>query len=196
MTPSPLSVAPSPPSALPTPTPSARAALKKFTFPDGHVSFSYPAGWTVRVVQAPYLDEAGRRASREAILADAAGNDVASITSGMYGDGAAGSVVRTVLDTEPVPGLVNTAGEQAAFGFIADEVSGYLHFSMGIRRGEEFTPGFANSGSPQFLLPNGALVARVIFEDVAFPGLDAARAWMRTGQYAQFRALLLSVRYG
>lgn len=160
------------------------------------MSFSYPAGWTVRVLQAPYLDEAGRRASREAILADAAGNDVASITSGMYGDGAAGPVVRTVLATEPVPGLVNTAGEQGAFGFIADEVAGYLHFSMGIRRSEEFAPGYASSGSPQFLLPNGALVARVIFEDVAFPGVDAAKAWMRTGQYAQLRALLLSVRYG
>jgi hypothetical protein len=91
---------------------------------------------------------------------------------------------------------VNTAGEQGAFGFIADEVAGYLHFSMGIRRSEEFAPGYASSGSPQFLLPNGALVARVTFEDVAFPSVDAAKAWMRTAQYAQLRALLLSVRYG
>jgi hypothetical protein len=36
-----------------TPTAGAEASVKTFTFPDGHLSFSYPSDWSIRVVGSP-----------------------------------------------------------------------------------------------------------------------------------------------
>jgi hypothetical protein len=186
-------------SATPAPTDTATdlpaVELKTFTFPDGHISFSYPADWNVRVAQAPYLPGSDAGNSLEAVLSDGTGNEVASITSGTYGDGAAGPVLRTVLDQAPVPGLMDINGDQASFGFAFDSFADHPQFHMGIRRNEEFTSGTTSSGSPQIVFPNGAAVARVIFGDPAFPSVDEAKAWMNTKQYQQLKALLLSVKY-
>lgn len=186
--------------ATPTPTGTATdlpsVALKTFTFPDGQISFSYPAEWTVRTAQAPHLPE-GTNAenSLEAILSDGTGNEVASITSGTYGDGAEGPVMRTVLDQAAVPGLVDINAEPVSFGFAFDSFADHPQFHMGIRRSHEFVSGTTSSGSPQIAFPNGAAVARVIFGEPAFPSIDAAKAWMNTEQYRQLKAILLSLKY-
>ncbi|MFC9354558.1 hypothetical protein [Arthrobacter sp. NPDC057013] len=55
----------------------ADSELKTFTFPDGHISFAYPATWTVRTVLPP----AGVPGV-EAIVTDDAGNDLLSLGNG------------------------------------------------------------------------------------------------------------------
>ena len=42
---------------------------------------------------------------------------------------------------------------------------------------------------------NGGLFTRVLFDDPAFPNTVAARAWTKTDQYAQLKALLVSLSY-
>lgn len=145
--------------------------------------------------QAPHLPGTNAENALEAVLSEATGNEVASITSGTYGDGAEGPVLRTVLDQAAVPGLADNKAEPVSFGFAFDSFADHPHFHMGLRRSQEFTSGTTGSGSPQVVFPNGAAAATVIFGEPAFPSVDAAKAWMNTEQYRQLKALLLSVKY-
>ncbi|MDQ0679894.1 hypothetical protein QFZ30_003276 [Arthrobacter pascens] len=87
------------------------SALKTFTFPDGHISFAYPANWSIRTQPGPTLP-GGPAECVEAVLSDHHGKDVAFIVSGFYGDGASGPVDRTVFDSAPVPGLAAFGGSR------------------------------------------------------------------------------------
>ena len=112
----PSSAAPS--SAAAAPAPSSEApALKRFTFPDGHLSFAYPAGWTVTVAQGPTLP-GGNLDSKVATVRDAAGNELASVHSGMYAGGAAGPISRrAIVEHAEVP-LPDQRG-RAVYAFYA-----------------------------------------------------------------------------
>lgn len=176
------------------------AGVQTFSFPDGHLSFSYPAGWNVQTKQGPYLDEASKAGSVEAVILDQTGANVASISSGMYGDGAAGRVKRTVLEQAPVPGIIDATGKPAAFGFALDEVQpdGSSYYFMDVRLASEFLPTQESSGSNQVPLPNGIMAAYVVFDytrQPVFATPEAAKAWMSTEQYAQLKSLLLSLKY-
>ena len=189
-------------------------AVETFTFPDGHISFTHPAGWTVKTKPGPALTPDAQAGSVEAVLVDGSGEEVARILSGMYGDGAAGPVKRTVLDQAPLAGISEAAGERVAFGFAVDQGlvqpppytakptlpadGGERYYFMGVRLADEFQPTFTSSGSPQVPLPNGVMEAAVIFDfekQPVFASPDAAKAWMATEQYAQLKALLLSLTY-
>ena len=190
------SAAPSVATATPTPGPDGSAALKTFIFPDGHLSFSHPANWTVRVEKtAPSANQPPGVDPVQAVLADETGNELLSITSNAYGGGVSGPVLRTVLDSAPVPGLKDTSGEQLAFGFAFDSFADHPEFHMGIRRSREFEASPESSGSSQVPLANGLLDSRVLFGTPAFPSIDAARAWTSTEQYIELKRLLLSVTY-
>lgn len=182
--------------ATPTPTPDGSAGLTSFTFPDGHLSFSYPKNWTVRVEKtAPSANQPPGVDPVQAVLADETGNELLSITSNAYGGGVSGPVLRTVLDSAPVPGLKDTAGEQLNVGFAFDSFADHPEFHMGIRRSREFEASPESSGSTQVPLGNGLLDTRVLFGAPAFPSIDAARAWTATEQYLELKRLLLSVKY-
>ncbi|MGO4583781.1 hypothetical protein AB4Z38_07825 [Arthrobacter sp. 2RAF6] len=132
----------------------------------------------------------------EAIVSDASGSEVASISSGMYGDGAAGPVTRTVLDSAPIPALPILAGRYREFGFAVDQaIDGTYIYLMDVRNAPEFDPSVHSSGTNQTIMPNGMMVARVLFGTPAFTSPAAARAWMATDQYKQLKALLLSLKY-
>ncbi|HSN37951.1 MAG TPA: hypothetical protein VLT34_16515 [Arthrobacter sp.] len=178
--------------------------LETFTFPDGHISFSHPTGWTVKTQPGPALNEEAQKTSVDATVFDASGAEVAHVLSGMYGDGAAGPVKRTVLDHAPVPGITDLSGEGAEFGFAYDEIpgggsTGGPYYFMDVRRAHEFLPNQDTSGSNQVQLPNGVLTAVVVFGGTEskppFATPDAAKAWMGSEQYAQLKAMLLSLRY-
>ncbi|WP_306915657.1 hypothetical protein [Arthrobacter sp. V4I6] len=174
--------------------------MQTFTFPDGHISFAYPAGWKVQTKQGPYLDEASKAGSVEAVVLDQSGAEVVSISSGMYGDGAAGRVERTVLDRAPVPGIIDATGKPAEFGFALDEVQpdGSSYYFMDVRLASEFLPTQESSGSNQVPLANGIMAAYVVFDftrQPVFASSEAAKAWMATEQYAQLKSLLLSLKY-
>lgn len=78
------------------PTATAAAVIETFTFPDGHISSTHPAGWTVRTKPGPALNKEAQKTSYDATVFDASGAEVAHVLSGMYGDGAAGPVERTI----------------------------------------------------------------------------------------------------
>jgi hypothetical protein len=197
--PAPVPATPIPGEVTVAPTEAPRAArLQTFTFPDGHLSFTYPAGWSVRTKQGPYLTEEEKTGSVDALVYDGSGVEVASVLSGMYGDGAAGPVKRTVLDRAPVPG-VSVKGQTPEFGFAVDEyLDGDRYYFMDVRNAPEFNPGQGNSGTNQVRLGNGMMVARVIFDfekQPTFVSPAAAKDWMATKQYSQLKALLLSLNY-
>lgn len=194
------------PSEAASPVPEAPQApvLKTFTFPDGHISFTHPAGWTVKTKPGPALNEEAQKTSYVATVFDAAGAEVAHVLSGMYGDGAEGPVKRTVLDHAPVPGITDLSGEATEFGFAYDELpgggsTGGPYYLMDVRRAHEFLPNQDMSGSNQVQLPNGVLTAVVIFGGTdstpPFASPDAAKAWMGSEKYAQLKAMLLSLSY-
>jgi hypothetical protein len=180
----------------------APPAKQTYTFPDGHISFSYPAGWTVTTKPGPALNPDAQKNSFDAAITDQSGQEVARVLSGMYGDGAAGPAKRTVLDHAPVPAINDVRGEAAEFGFAYDEYPGNTspaYYFMDVRRASEFLAAVDSSGSNQVQLPNGILTASVIFGDSptqqTFASPDAAKAWMGTEQYAQLKALLISLKY-
>lgn len=189
-----------PASATPTATPTATggsdaaAGFATFTFPDGHLSFAYPKDWKVTVAKG----DAGPQPPAGvdpvmATVADETGDELLSITSGAYGGGASGPVLRTVLDAAPVPGLKDTSGEQLDFGFAFDSFADRPEFHMGIRKSREFEPSPESSGSSQVELAHGIMETHVIFGTPAFGTVDAAKAWMNTEQYAKLKRILLSL---
>lgn len=171
----------------------AAQALKTFTFPDGHVSFTYPAAWTVRTVLPP----AGI-SGVEAIVADGAGNDLLSVGSGVTAGCAGGPVSRRVFDQAGVQGMTAPDGRETAFGFAVESYGsgGGVAYVMGLTDPRSLAEG-ADVASWCNLVPtpNGGLSTRVLFDDPAFPNRGAAKAWMATDQYAQLKALLLSLTY-
>jgi hypothetical protein len=176
-----------------SPTASAVARVKMFTFPDGHLSFSYPSEWSVKTVGS--AGNAAKLRGVQAVIADATGNQVASIVSSTASSTASGPVARTVLDAAPVPGLKDADGEQLAFGFAFDSFADQSDFHMSVRKERDFAPGVSESGSAYISFANGGAEAKVLFGSPAFASVDAARAWMTTEQYGQLKRLLLSLKY-
>jgi hypothetical protein len=168
-------------------------ALKKFTFPDGHLSFEYPAGWTVNVAQGPTLPDGGLD-SKIATVRDATGNELATVHSGMYAGGAAGPVgSRTIIEQAKVP-LPDQRG-QAVYAFYADTTpDGRAWYSMGIESGPLSASDTATTGGA-VELPNGFLLAHVVFTDAPFGSIGAAKAWYAGPEGEQLRALFLSLAY-
>lgn len=191
------------PTTAPTQPPVPAATSQTYTFPDGHISFTYPVGWTVRPEQGP---------SAGATIVDGTGAEVAFMNSGFYGDGTGGPVTRTVYDRAVVPGLTDTSGNPVEFGFAANQAR-YVPYGapadsapvldppsyfMDLRIASELQPGETGSGSNQILMPNGYMSARVIFDvnkQPAFATPEAAKAWMGSAQYGQLKSMLMSVSY-
>jgi hypothetical protein len=210
-------VAPAVPIPAPTPvstTTLPHTVVPTYTFPDGHLSFSYPVGWTVRPEQGPYATEADKAASTIARVLDAAGTEVALIFNGNYGDGTAGTVDRTILDRAVVPGVRDNSGELVEFGFSSNQ-SQYMPYQgmpspqtgpvgdpptyiMDVRVSSQLVPGISSSGTNQVRVPNGIMSAYVMFDPTkqpTFASPEAAKAYMGTTQYAQLKSMLLSLSY-
>jgi hypothetical protein len=69
---------------------------------------------------------------------------------------------------------------------------------MDVRLAHEFLPTQTGSGSNQIPLSNGVMSAYVVFDfekQPVFATPEAAQAWMASEQYAQLKALLLSLNY-
>jgi hypothetical protein len=192
--------APAAPAAAPAAAPDQgrqSAPVKTFTFPDGHLSFDYPAGWTVAVEQGPAQTAAEGATSRMANITDATGKAMATVYSG-EGPGFTGSVTRTILDHSPTD-LKDANGRAVEFGFTMDTPvsSGNPSYSMGVRTANEFAGGTV-PGSSMSKMPNGNMEALVTFDPAKAPEFAtpaAAKAWMGTGEYAQLKTLLLSLSY-
>ncbi|MGF6835923.1 hypothetical protein QF015_004124 [Paenarthrobacter sp. TE4293] len=208
--------APTVPVVAPTPVSTTTlphtAQTQTFTFPDGHLSFTLPVGWSAYTEQGPYLSEETKAASQGATILDSAGTKVAMVSSGFYGDGTAGEVTRTVYDRAAVPGLRDISGNPVEFGFAANQsryvpygapegsakVLGDAYYFMDVRLASELQSGETDSGTNLIRMPNGFMNAYVLFDfdkQPTFATPEAAKAYMGTTQYAQLKSMLLSLSY-
>ncbi|WP_445154211.1 hypothetical protein ACTWLI_12960 [Arthrobacter sp. Hor0625] len=165
--------------------------LKTFTFPDGHISFSYPETWTVRTQYPP----AGLPGV-EAVVADEAGREVVSLANGVGSGCAGGPASRHVLDRAAVPAMTGPDGTVPAFGFAVESIAGKDYYNMGLADPRSLEQGDGVTSWCN-LVPteNGGLFTRVHFGEPAFANRGEARAWMATERYAQLKALLVSLAY-
>ena len=176
-------------------------ALKAFTFPDGHISFSYPASWSVRTERGPGREGPPRQV--EAIVSDGTGSDLFSVSSGADAIGCtAGPAHRTVLDKAATPGMREADGTTPLFLFIVERITGQDRYAMAIMNPRNVQEGDVGSHCTLLVMGNGGALNRVIFDQPfdpvaksAFPNRQAAKAWMATEQYAQLKALIMSLRY-
>ena len=212
---------PTVPAVAPTtaPTQPPVANPQRFTFPDGHLSFDLPNGWSVKTEPGPYAYEADKAASTIAKVLNSAGTEVAVIFNGNYGDGTGGLVDRTILDRAVVPGVRDNSGEQVELGFSSNQsqyipyegppyegmpsprtgpVEGPPTYIMDVRKTSELKAGISSSGTNQVRVPNGIMSAYVMFDinkQPAFATPEAAKAWMGSTEYAQLKSMLLSLSY-
>ncbi|MET4134217.1 hypothetical protein [Pseudarthrobacter sp. PvP090] len=190
---------PAPPAAPAAPV---QPALKTFTFADGHISFSYPDSWSVRTQRGPG-QEGHPWQPVEAIVSDRTGADLFSVSSGANGIGcSAGPVNRTVFDKAPAPGMREVDGTAPMFGFIVERSGGDDSYFMAVMNPRNLEEGDVSSQCTLLKMGNGAAQNRVIFNQSVYPNpvpgflsRQAAKSWMATGQYAQLKALMLSLKY-
>jgi hypothetical protein len=189
---------PEAPAPAATPVPEAPAppvvpaapALKTYTFPDGHVSFTHPASWTVRTKVA------GSVPGVEAFVSDGTGNELVRLAYGFITGCASGPTSRVLFDSAPVPGIPATGGSTPTFGFAVDTHFGKEQYNMGLTDPRYLEQGEGVTSTCQ-LVPTGqgGLQTSVLFNDPGFPDAAAAKAWMATQQYAQLKALVTSLTY-
>lgn len=173
-------------------------ALKTFAFPDGHISFSYPGDWSVRIQRGPGRDGPALQPA-EAVVSDSAGDDLFRVSSGADGVGCtSGPTYRTVLDKAAVPAMRDTEGTVPLFTFAVETTRGQDWYSMTLSHPRYAEEGATSSGCPLLTMGNGASQAAVIFgppPQAAFTSRESAQAWMGTEQYARLKALMLSLAY-
>ncbi|MFJ6535613.1 hypothetical protein ACIQH5_05240 [Paenarthrobacter sp. NPDC091711] len=167
-----------------------------YTFPDGHISFLLPAGWTAQTEETP-LDLNGEHyETAKAHIHDETGIKVAEIASGVYGGVVGGPVNRTILDSQP---LTNFDSQRGAghFAFFKDEYpfdTEYTRYFMGVVVDSLLTEGPDSTSASSFLIMgNGAAQATANIEVSMTP--ESAAAWMESEQYSKLKALLTSLQY-
>ncbi|MCX8453704.1 hypothetical protein [Paenarthrobacter ureafaciens] len=171
-----------------------------FTFPDGHISFELPAGWSVQVEQGNYNELANLPGGKENCLIanvyNAIGENVARIDSGATFGVVGGPVNRTIINSQQLTQFDSRDGA-SHFAFFRDEYPfepTVTRYFMGVVNEKFMTEGPDSISANSFLgMGNGAAQA-VAHIDVNMTPRTAA-TWMETEQYANLRALLTSLRY-
>ncbi|MFM9276014.1 hypothetical protein [Pseudarthrobacter sp. NKDBFgelt] len=123
-----------PPSSAPASTAPA-AALSTFTFPDGRLSFQHPVDWRVELFEASASPFVGT-----ASVYDPAGQLRVSVYTGEIADVVASSAARTVLETDPVPGLVGKSVPTPHSSFFVDRSGDTAQYRMGLTPGLPVSP--------------------------------------------------------
>jgi hypothetical protein len=177
-----------PPSSAPATTAPA-AGLATFTFPDGRLSFQHPADWRVELFEASASPFVGT-----ATVYDPAGQLQVSIYTGEIADVVATSAARTVLETDPVPGLVGQAVPTPHSSFFVDRSGDAAQYRMGLTPGLPVSPdGKVQDGL--IMLGSRVLTADVVFDGPPFENDDAAKAWYWGAEGKTPKALLMSFAY-
>lgn len=92
-------------------------------------------------------------------------------------------------------------GTTPMFGFIVEN-SGQDRYAMAAMNPRFLQEGDVGSHCTLLIMGNGGAFNQVIFDQPlypeaksAFPNRQAAKAWMATEQYAQLKALIMSLKY-
>ncbi len=171
-----------------------------YTFPDGHISFDLPTGWSAKIEQDDYNENADNPGGKENSLAanifDETGGKVAHITSGGTGGLVGGPVNRTILDSQELSAFDSRDGA-SHFAFVRDDYpfpEFPVRYYMGVVADFFMTEGPDSTSVNSFMImPNGAATAVAQIDASMTP--ETAEAWMKTDQYVKLRALLTSLRY-
>ncbi len=181
------------PTAVGTPPPSsapAAADVAKYTFPDGRLSFEYPADWRVEL----FTGAGEPSLSRTATVFDAKGTEQVTVYSGQIADGVSHPVRRTVFESEPVPGLSQQPAPAGHYAFYVDRMDGTPTYRMHLSAG---APPAGDSARMDGIIRIGkeVLVADVKFIEKPFASDDAAKDWLDGAEGRALKALMLSVSY-
>lgn len=168
---------------------SVPSRLATYTFPDGRLSFQYPADWRVELFEA-----AGSPFVGTATVYDASGARQAEIYAGEIADGVSSPVTRTVFESVPVPGLQGQPAPAAHYSFYVDNVNDVANYRM------HLTPGAPLAGAEMALggiirIGDRVLIAEVDFIDNPFANDNAAKSWLGGGEGQALKALLMSISY-
>ncbi|MGR0159163.1 hypothetical protein [Paenarthrobacter nitroguajacolicus] len=167
-----------------------------YTFPDGHISFLLPAGWTAQTEEVPMTVHGEVYQTANAYIHDETGNEVALIASGVFGGVVSGPVNRTILDSQQLTNFDSRDGA-SHFAFFKDEYPfdpAVTRYFMGVVTNEFMTEGPGSSSAHSFMvMDNGASIARANIE--VSMSVESAAAWMETEQYSKLKALLTSLQY-
>jgi zona occludens toxin (predicted ATPase) len=177
------------PGTSPAPAPAA-ADVKTYTFPDGHVSFKYPAGWKVEL----FTGSGSPSDSATATVVDASGTQQATVYSGRIADGVSHPVTRTVFESAPVPGLAAQPAPAAQYAFYVDRMDSNATYRMHLAAGAP-TPGQGSALDGIIRAWDGVIVADVQFIEKPFANDAAAKSWLAGTEGQALKALLLSISY-
>lgn len=168
----------------------APAALATYTFPDGRLSFKYPADWKVEL----FTGDVKPSTSRTATVFDASGTKQVTIYSGLVADGVTHPVTRTVFESAPVPGLQEEPAPAAHYSFYVDRMENNPAYRMHLTSGAPAAgKGMALDGIVR--IGKEVLVADAQFIEKPFASDAAAKAWLASTEGQTIKALLLSVTY-
>jgi hypothetical protein len=178
------------PSASGSASAPAPAALATYTFPDGRLSFKYPADWKVEL----FTGDVKPSTSRTATVSDASGTKQVNIYSGLVADGVTHPVTRTVFESAPVPGLQQQPAPAAHYSFYVDRMENNPTYRMHLTAGAPAAgKGMALDGIVR--IGKEVLVADAQFIEKPFASDAAAKAWLASTEGQAIKALLLSVTY-
>lgn len=184
-------VTPSPPASI-VPAATSSPAPKgpvTFTFPDGRLSFAHPEGWRVKHEQVSTSP-----AVETATVYDADGTEQINIYYSQVGDVTAGNVSRTVIETDPVRGLIGASVPTPSSSFFIDRTDGVTQYRMGLTPGSPVSP----DGQVQYglvKLGDRILTADVLFTEPRFEGDEAAQAWYWSDEGRALKSVLMSFSY-
>ncbi|MGM9472031.1 hypothetical protein ACS5PJ_08495 [Pseudarthrobacter sp. YS3] len=186
---SPTTAGERPTSSAPASSAPAPAGLATYTFPDGRLSFKYPAGWRVELFEASSSPFVGT-----ATIYDAGGQRQAEIFTGVIADGVSSPVIRTVFESLPVPGLQGQPEPDGHYSFYVDNVNDVATYRM------HLTPGTPVAGAEMGLpglirIGERVLIAEVTFIDNPFANDEDAKAWLAGAEGQALKALLMSMSY-
>ncbi|MCU1532666.1 MAG: hypothetical protein JWO49_2237 [Arthrobacter sp.] len=188
-TPTPGTASPPPASGEPSPAP-ASAAVKTYTFPDGRLSFQYPADWKVELFPAAQTPSD----SHTATVIDASGTQQATVYAGKIADVVSFPVSRTVFESEPVPGLAQQTAPAAHSSFYVDRAGDITTYRLHLTAG---APTAGDDSRIDGIIRTGerVLVADVTFIENPFASDDAAKSWLASAEGKSLKALMLSLSY-
>ncbi|ABM08985.1 hypothetical protein AAur_3196 [Paenarthrobacter aurescens TC1] len=170
-----------------------------FTFPDGHISFLLPAGWTAQTEEEPVFGEDHYADDDHFVVAqvyDETGDNVARIYSGAGGGVVGGPVNRTILDSQKLTAFDSRYGA-SHFAFFKDEYpfdTTETRYFMGVVAEPLMTEGPDSTSASSFLIMGNGAASATAHIDVSMSAEDA-EAWMETEQYRNVKALLTSIKY-
>jgi hypothetical protein len=174
------------PAATSSPVPKGPVS---FTFADGRLSFAHPEGWRVEHEQV-----SASPAVETATVLDASGKEQINIYYSQVGDATAGNVSRTIIETDPVRGLIGASVPTPSSSFFIDRADGVTHYRMGLTPGSPVSP----DGQVQYAqvrIGDRILTADVLFTEPRFAGDEAAQAWYWSDEGRALKSVLMSFSY-